>query len=328
MATPPPVSTTRLGDSLIDDDLQNGDHVHGNIPSSIIQSSERIITPIQPPLQPGTPVRQQTGGFTSTPNSANPTFTVLRATTLQLAVGHPLAYVRVLMQMGYEPLPAYRGTNLFGKEALYYPNVFRYLKHVYNADGFLGLYRGFGCSLLSKVVCWYTTTKVDELLGPVEPRVPNNLAKPTWNTCVQKVLREVRCQSWGILISHPFQVMAIRCMGQFVGREKSYSSINIFQNFKEIYERQGLGGFFVGLIPRWLLEISTIVLTNVLVHLLKTQLPSQNEMINLYEYIATFIAQTVTYPLSVVTTISAINRSGLRAGMLPLTPIHANWHDA
>jgi hypothetical protein len=39
--------------------------------------------------------------------------------------------------------------------------------------------------------------------------------------------------------------MAIRCMGQFVGREKAYSSINIFQNFKEIYERQGIGGFFV-----------------------------------------------------------------------------------
>jgi hypothetical protein len=34
-------------------------------------------------------------------------------------------------------------------------------------------------------------------------------------------------------------------MGQFIGREKAYSSINIFQNFKEIYERQGIGGFFV-----------------------------------------------------------------------------------
>jgi len=28
--------------------------------------------------------------------------------------------------MGYEPLPAYGGRSLFGKEALYYPNVFRY----------------------------------------------------------------------------------------------------------------------------------------------------------------------------------------------------------
>ena len=82
--------------------------------------------------------------------------------------------------MGYEPLPAYRGKNIFGKELVYYPNVFRYcslicfrvvhslrsphlVKYVYNVDGVLGLYRGFGCSLLSKVVCWYTTTKVDEV---------------------------------------------------------------------------------------------------------------------------------------------------------------------
>ncbi len=39
--------------------------------------------------------------------------------------------------------------------------------------------------------------------------------------------------------------MAIRCMGQFIGRENAYSSINIVQNFKEIYQRQGIGGFFV-----------------------------------------------------------------------------------
>ncbi|CAF4155226.1 unnamed protein product, partial [Rotaria magnacalcarata] len=41
-----------------------------------------------------------------------------------------------------------------------------------------------------------------------------------------------------------------------------------------------------------------------------------------------FIAQTVTYPLSVVSTVTAINGSGLCAGMLPITPIYANWHHA
>jgi hypothetical protein len=70
------------------------------------------------------------------------------------------------------------------------------------------------------MVCWYTTTKVDEvmktlkikkpcffikLLGPVEPVVPNDQSKPTWDKCIKKTLREVRCQSWGILLSHPFQ---------------------------------------------------------------------------------------------------------------------------
>ena len=32
--------------------------------------------------------------------------------------------------------------------------------------------------------------------------------------------------------------------------------------------------------------------------------------------------------MSVITTVTAINRSGLRAGMLPLTPVYANWQDA
>jgi hypothetical protein len=41
-----------------------------------------------------------------------------------------------------------------------------------------------------------------------------------------------------------------------------------------------------------------------------------------------FVAQTVTYPLSVVTTVTAMNRSGLRAGMLPITPVYGNWQDA
>jgi hypothetical protein len=34
-------------------------------------------------------------------------------------------------------------------------------------------------------------------------------------------------------------------MGQFIGRERVYSSINIFQNCQEIYKQQGIGGFFV-----------------------------------------------------------------------------------
>jgi hypothetical protein len=44
-----------------------------------------------------------------------------------------------------------------------------------------------------------------KLLGPVEAVVPNDQTKATWDKCIKKTLREVRCQSWGILISHPFQ---------------------------------------------------------------------------------------------------------------------------
>ncbi|UJR08211.1 hypothetical protein I4U23_012484 [Adineta vaga] len=346
MTTPPPVSAVKSTDPLAsNDDVSVDNHVSIPSVSSLLHSAERLVAPIQTPIAAGTAVQQQpTGGFTSTFNSANPTFAVLKATALQQAFGHPMAYARALMQVNIVELqtlnlnllvfrwvmrlPPYRGKTLLGKEAIFYPNVFRYLRYIYNIDGFTGLYRGFGCAVLSKMVCWYTTTKVDELLGPVEPVVPNDQTKPTWDKCIKKTLREVRCQSWGILVSHPFQVMAIRCMGQFIGRETNYSSINIFQNIQEIYNRQGIGGFFVGLIPRWILEIATIVISNMLIQMLKSQLPSQSEMVPLYEYMAAFVAQTATYPLSVVTTVTAINRSGLRAGMLPITPIYTSWQDA
>lgn len=119
MATIPLVSTVKPN---VDDEIETGE------PVSLLQSAERLLQPTQ----------------TSPANSSSATFAVLKATALQQAVGHPLSYARVLMQvesssdglifdvflgdfqLGYEPLPAYRGKTLFGKETLFYPNVFRY----------------------------------------------------------------------------------------------------------------------------------------------------------------------------------------------------------
>jgi hypothetical protein len=118
MATPPPVSTTRPGvchclpnSNLLSkfvilfqnplassDDLQTGDH--DSRTSSLLHSAERLLTPIQLPLPSGTPGQEQPkGGFLATWNSGNPTFAVLKATALQQAFGHPMAYARVLMQV-------------------------------------------------------------------------------------------------------------------------------------------------------------------------------------------------------------------------------------
>lgn len=90
--------------------------------------------------------------------------------------------------MGYEPLPPVQGRTLFGKEAMFYPNMFKYctrnsslfryceqilncnlglcfssVMHIKSVDGFLGLYRGFGCALTAKLVSWYTTTQVEKV---------------------------------------------------------------------------------------------------------------------------------------------------------------------
>lgn len=44
--------------------------------------------------------------------------------------------------------------------------------------------------------------------------------------------------------------------------------------------------FHSGLIPRWLLEISSVIITNIIVHLLKSQITGQTELSGLYDYIA------------------------------------------
>jgi len=36
----------------------------------------------------------------------------------------------------------------------------------------------------------------------------------------------------------------------------------------------------------------------------------------------------MTYPLSVVSTVIAVNQCGLKAGTVPFTPIYGNWQDA
>lgn len=59
-----------------------------------------MVTPIQPPVQTDASIRQNlTGGLTPARNSPNPTFATVKATTITLAFGYPLAYIRALMQV-------------------------------------------------------------------------------------------------------------------------------------------------------------------------------------------------------------------------------------
>jgi len=56
---------------------------------------------------------------------------------VQLASGltelpvYPLNFVKVLMQLSYEPLPPFASKTIFGKEKLFYPNSFAYSKIIF-----------------------------------------------------------------------------------------------------------------------------------------------------------------------------------------------------
>lgn len=296
--------------------------------SSETTTFDRTMTPIQPPVENRHPARLTPNSrLTFGSGNADPTYSVLRSKLIRQTLTQPMNLTRILMQIGYEPLGATPGKTLLGKEVMYYPNVLRYMKYIYREEGLKGFYRGFGCSIMSTAVCWYTASKVEELIIPDENQSNSDEENLSWNTCISKTLREVQCQSWGILVSHPFQVMFVRCVGQFVGRENIYSSFNVLRNVQEIYEREGIGGFFVGLIPRWLAETATIILTNVIIQLLRTNLSSQKDLINLFDVGTGLIVQSITYPWNLTSNIVMINRSGLQAARLPSIPACTDWQD-
>ena len=70
------------------------------VPTPIVQPVERVVAPIQLPIQTGASNRQNlSSGLTTPRNPANPVFATVKTTTVTLAFGYPLAYIRALMQV-------------------------------------------------------------------------------------------------------------------------------------------------------------------------------------------------------------------------------------
>ena len=104
------------------------------------------------------------------------------------------------------------------------------------------------------------------------------------------LIRDIVGRTAYILASHPFHVITIRSMAQFVGGEEKYRYIKtcflfvyliniasmkkvdfvlffsgIFQSLLELYREQGIWGYFAGLIPRWVGEIASLVLASTVI---------------------------------------------------------------
>lgn len=258
---------------------------------------------------------------------------------IELALGltelptYPLKFTKFLMQINHEPLPPFPSKTIFGNEKLFYPNSFKYIKYVYSCDGFAGLYRGLGMKVLSQTVGNVVYNRISKLMDENEDLINKNLVvqesecENTFEVFRKKTSREISIRCWAVVISHPFEVMALRCMAQFVGGETTYSSWNVFQNAIEIYKCEGISGFFSGLIPRLLFQMSTIALTSGLAYVMKNYV-FEDESAQTNKFIeigSTLFANSITYPLSVVTTVSCVSGSSLVAGRPPKMPIYNSW---
>uniref|UniRef100_A0A803YF16 Mitochondrial carrier 2 n=1 Tax=Meleagris gallopavo TaxID=9103 RepID=A0A803YF16_MELGA len=237
-------------------------------------------------------------------------------------LSQPLMYVKVLVQVGYEPLPPTLGRNIFGRQVYQLPGLFAYAKHIVKVDGRAGLFKGLTPRLCSSAIGTVVHGKV--LQGSPLPSLP-----ASYSSSLLQTSREMVARSAATLITHPFHVITLRCMVQFIGRETKYSGT--LSAFATIYREEGILGFFAGLVPRLLGDILSLWLCNMLAYLINTYAlengVSMTEMKSYSQAVTGFFASMLTYPFVLVSNLMAVNNCGLAGGLLPYAPTYSSWLD-
>lgn len=160
------------------------------------------------------------------------------------ALSHPLLYVKLLIQVGHEPMPPTIGTNVLGRKVLYLPSFFTYAKYIVQVDGKIGLFRGLSPRLMSNALSTVTRGSMKKVFPPDEIEQVSN--KDDMKTSLRKVVKEtsyeMMMQCVSRMLAHPLHVISMRCMVQFVGREAKYSGV--LSSIGKIFKEEGLLGFF------------------------------------------------------------------------------------
>ncbi|XP_034731744.1 mitochondrial carrier homolog 1-like isoform X2 [Etheostoma cragini] len=280
---------------------------------------------------------------------ATPTLVDVDAALLLLGAGvtaitHPLLYVKLLIQVGHEPLPPTVGTTMFGRRVLYLPGFFSYAHHIVKVDGKRGLFRGLSPRIVSSTISTVVRIKVKQVeLLPKRDELQTSLRK-----VVKETSHEMIIQCLSRVATHPFHVMSMRCMAQFVGREVKYGGI--FSCIVKIFKEEGVAGFYVGLVPHVAGEVLFLWFCNLLAHFINTYAvdesvsPSplwmveekgnerqqamftQASAVRSYtKFVMGIAVSALTYPFMLVADIMAVNNCGLAAGLPPRSPIFKSW---
>ncbi|XP_074854257.1 mitochondrial carrier homolog 2 isoform X2 [Carettochelys insculpta] len=199
-------------------------------------------------------------------------------------------------------------------------------------DGRAGLFKGLtprlcsgaiGTVVHSRVLQRYQEADQDE-----EPGASHKEPVSSLEQVIKETSREMVARSAATLVTHPFHVITLRCMVQFIGRETKYSGI--FSPFATIYREEGILGFFAGLVPRLLGDVLSLWLCNLLAYLINTYalengVSTMSEMKSYSQAVTGFFASMLTYPFVLVSNLMAINNCGLAGGLPPYAPNYSSW---
>uniref|UniRef100_A0A671L8L7 Mitochondrial carrier homolog 2-like n=1 Tax=Sinocyclocheilus anshuiensis TaxID=1608454 RepID=A0A671L8L7_9TELE len=249
-------------------------------------------------------------------------------------LSHPLMYIKVLVQVGHEPLPPTLGRNMFGRQVYQLPGLFAYAKHIIKIDGKSGLFKGLtprlfagtvGTIVHSRVlqVHTYLISSPSQMVGSSQKAEDGSLQH-----VVNETTKEMIARSCATIVTHPFHVITLRCMVQFIGREVKYRSVVLFSvvfllRFAHLI-------IFFGLIPRLLGDVLSLWICNMLAHLINTHAIDDStshtgEIKNCSQAVTGFFASMLTYPFVLVSNLMAVNNCGLAGGLPPYAAVYPNW---
>ncbi|XP_023195205.1 mitochondrial carrier homolog 1 isoform X3 [Xiphophorus maculatus] len=250
----------------------------------------------------------------STPVVVDAAVVLLGATVTTIT--HPLLYVKLLIQVGHEPLPPAVGSTMLGRPVLYLPGFFSYAQYVLRVDGKLGLFRGLSPRIASSTISTLVRGKIERTTHDMIFRCLSRVATHPFHgyaPCYQ---------------SDKSQVMSVRCMAQFVGRETKYSGV--FSCIMTIFKEEGLSGFYTGFVPHVLGEVLFLWCCNLLAYLINTyavddSFSQASTLRNYTKFVMSITLRVLTYPFTLVADVMAVNNCGLAAGLPPRFPVFTSW---
>ncbi|XP_030650301.1 mitochondrial carrier homolog 2 isoform X2 [Chanos chanos] len=248
-------------------------------------------------------------------------------------LSHPLMYIKVLVQVGHEPLPPTLGRNIFGRQVYQLPGLFAYAKHITKIDGVSGLFNGLAPRLCAGTVGTIVHSRVLQVNAKLRyPLTGSSQKAPeeSLQKVVNETTKEMVARSCATIVTHPFHVLTLRCMVQFIGRETKYCGV--FDSIVTIYREEGILGFFAGLIPRLVGDVLSLWICNLLAHLINAyalddSMSHTGEIKNCSQAVTGFLASMVTYPFVLVSNLMAVNNCGLAGGLPPYASVYPTWID-
>jgi len=266
------------------------------------------------------------------------------STCISVSVSTIVVVPQMLVQLGYEPLPAIRYTNLLGWEGWLRPNCFKYSQILVQRHGYGVFFTGLPCRVVSTVVYSRVYNAVAEAVEGALPGQPSAEAEDdsVTNKTLGNLAVTAAAKCAAGVVSHPICLLEVRLVAQLLGGAQLYRSFPF--GLVDIYQGEGFGGLFRGLaatvvanlVSAAVMTAATALLQEYVIPFIMTEPAkeglsgettspladdaSENAVLVLRQHttahLAKFISGDLVYPLELSKTLMMVNGTNLAAASL------------